>query len=90
MKTHVIKINLSEGLFFNELWHVVGVYSHNLKILISKHPNTIVNDVFRGLSIDEMNEFEGYEILDDRTDSFSLAVWNPKTYSHTPLYEFVK
>lgn len=86
----MIEINLSEGLFFNELWHVVGAWSNNLKIIIAKHPNTVVNDILSGLSTEQQSKFIGYELLDGRTDSFTLSAWNPKTYNHTPLYEFVK
>jgi len=88
--TQMIEVNLSEGLFLDEYRHVVGAWSHNLKILIAKHPYTVIEDIINGLSAKNANLFESYQHLDGETDSFALSAWNPKTYSHAPLYEFIK
>ena len=89
MKTQMIEVNLQEGLFLKN-GYVVGAWCHHLRILIAKHPCTIINDVLNGLEMDEKNLFEGYKILDGKTDSFSLNAWNPQKNTHTALYEFCK
>jgi hypothetical protein len=88
-KIYVVEVNLVEGLFLDSHLRPVGAYNKHKKTLISKHPNTMSNDIIPFLSPAWENEFTGFVLLDRRTDSFSLAAWNPKVQAHTPLHEFI-
>ena len=86
-KIYVVEVNLQEGLFLDQNFRPVGAYNRHQKILIAKHPETI-DEILPFLSMDWVNSFTDYNILNRRTDSFALSAWNPAAQAHTALTEF--